>query len=163
ILGQLDGYVSVGEIRYLWQRGMLDDRLCGCGEPFSSCPFWSDVVRRAQAEDAIDPTRVVELLGRGTRARHIPWLLRARSRPETCAARLEDLPDVLARTYAAVAKATAARVLVDSSKLPTYGELLRHVPGIEVTVVHLIRDPRATAFSWMRAKPLPERDGRVMQ
>src|SRR5262249_22835056 len=51
----------------------------------------------------------------------------------------------------------------DSSKLPTYGELLRRVPGVDLSVVHLVRDPRATAYSWSRAKPLPARDGSVMQ
>jgi hypothetical protein len=163
ILGQLDGFVSVGEIRYLWQRGMIDDRLCGCGEPFSSCPFWTEVLRRVREGDELDPARIVELLGRGTRARHIPWLLRTRRHPERVRDRLQDLPNVLAHIYGSVAETTGARVIVDSSKLPTYGEMLRHVPGVETYVVHLVRDPRATAFSWMRAKPLPERDGRMMQ
>jgi hypothetical protein len=163
ILGQLDGFVSVGEIRYLWQRGMIGDRLCGCGEPFSACPFWTDVMQRAQTDGTFDAARMVELLGRGTRARHIPWLVRARKRPQVVRERLGDLPEVLGRVYQAVADATGARVIVDSSKLPTYGELLRHVPGVDPYYVHLVRDPRATAFSWMRAKPLPARDGSVMQ
>jgi hypothetical protein len=106
---------------------------------------------------------MVELLGRGTRARHIPWLLRARKRPELVPERLGDLTTVLGSVYDAVAEATGARVIVDSSKLPTYGELLSHVPRVEPYIVHLVRDPRATAFSWMRAKPLPERDGQMMQ
>jgi hypothetical protein len=164
ILGQVDGFASVGEIRYLWQRGIIDDRLCGCGEPFSSCPFWTDVMERAGTEvGTVEAGRVVGLLARGTRARHVPWLLRARKRPDRIRERLSELPDVLARVYDAVAATSGARVIVDSSKLPTYGELLRHVPGIDPFVVHLVRDPRATAFSWSRAKPLPARDGGVMQ
>ena len=47
ILGELDGFVSAGEVRFLWERGMRDDRTCACGEPFSSCPFWGDVLTRA--------------------------------------------------------------------------------------------------------------------
>src|SRR5205085_9431203 len=47
ILGRADSVFAAGELRYVWQRGLLEDRVCGCGEPFSRCPFWSEVVDRA--------------------------------------------------------------------------------------------------------------------
>jgi hypothetical protein len=159
ILGQADGVVCVGEVRFLWERGVLADRLCGCGQPFSACPFWQPVMRTV---GDVDASRMAVLLARGTRARHVPWLLRARRDPSSIA-RLEELPTVLGRLYSAIAEHARARVIVDSSKLPPYGELLRHVPGVDASYVHLVRDPRATAYSWSRAKPLPERDGGVMQ
>ncbi len=155
VLGQLEGVVSVGELRFLWERGVLGDRLCGCGRPFSSCPFWRAVM---QDVGAVDAPRMVELLARGTRARHVPWLVRARRRPTEVGARLDGLADALGRLYAAIAERAGARVIVDSSKLPPYGELLRHVPGVEPFVVHLVRDPRATAYSWLRRKALPVGD-----
>jgi len=160
ILGQADGVVCVGEVRFLWERGILADRLCGCGQPFSACPFWQPVMRTV---GDVDASRMAVLLARGTRARHVPWLVRARRDPSSIARRLEELPTVLGRLYAAIAEHAGARVIVDSSKLPPYGELLRHVPGVDASYVHLVRDPRATAYSWSRAKPLPERDGGVMQ
>jgi hypothetical protein len=43
-----------------------------------------------------------------------------------------------------------SRVVVDSTKDPSFGFLLRHVPGVDLRVVHLTRDSRGTAFSWMR-------------
>lgn len=160
ILGQVDGVVSAGEVRFLWERGIVGDRLCGCGEPFSVCPRWQAVM--AHLGD-VDPAHMIDLLHRGTRARHLPMLLRFRRRPALALERLGELPGTLAKLYAAIAEETGARVIVDSSKLPPYGEILRHVPGIDVSYVHLIRDPRATAYSWLRAKPLPERDGGQMQ
>ena len=39
-LGEVDGFFFAGELRYLWQRGLVEDRLCGCGLPLSACPFW---------------------------------------------------------------------------------------------------------------------------
>jgi hypothetical protein len=45
---------------------------------------------------------------------------------------------------------SARRVVVDSSKLATYLALLAEVPSLEVHVVHLVRDPRAVAHSWLR-------------
>ena len=165
VLGQVEGVVSVGEVRFLWERGVLADRLCGCGEPFSACPFWQPVMGATASRSpvTIDASRMVSLLGRGTRARHVPWLLRARRNPASVAERLGELPEVLGALYAAIAERSGARVIVDSSKLPPYGELLRHVPGIDVSYVQLVRDPRATAYSWSRAKPLPSGDGGTMQ
>ena len=160
ILGQADGVVSVGEVRFLWERGMLGDRLCGCGRPFSACAFWGPVMGTV---GGVDAARMAALLARGTRARHVAWLLGARRDPSSVRARLQELPDTLGRLYTAIAEHAGARVIVDSSKLPPYGELLRHVPGVEASYVHLVRDPRATAYSWGRAKPLPERDGGMMQ
>ena len=36
-----EGSFSVGEMRDLWLRGVLENRRCGCGEPFDSCAFWT--------------------------------------------------------------------------------------------------------------------------
>ena len=58
----------------------------------------------------------------------------------------------LATLYRALRRVSGAEVLVDSSKLPSYGQLLRTLPGLEATTVHLVRDPRAVAFSWMRKR-----------
>ena len=37
ILGQLPGFCSAGEIVFLWQRGLIDGQLCGCGVPVPEC------------------------------------------------------------------------------------------------------------------------------
>lgn len=65
--------------------------------------------------------------------------------------------DRLARLYRAIADEAGARVVVDSSKLPAYGYLLASVPTIDLRVVHLLRDPRAVAYSWQREKAQPDR------
>jgi hypothetical protein len=70
----------------------------------------------------------------------------------------------IARLYQALAEATGARIIVDSSKLPLYGLLVGQLPGVEMTIVHVVRDPRATAYSWLRKKVTRDRDdGALMQ
>jgi hypothetical protein len=64
----------------------------------------------------------------------------------------------IAALYQAIRDETGVALIVDSSKLPPYGLLLSHLPQLEVTVLHLVRDPRATAFSWRRRKPSRDRD-----
>jgi hypothetical protein len=70
----------------------------------------------------------------------------------------------LSEVYRAVRDQAAASVVVDSSKLPTYGLLLDDCLDVNLRVVHLVRDPRATAYSWSRSKELPDfGDDRLMQ
>jgi len=164
ILGQLDGVVAVGEVRFLWERGMVEDRTCGCGAAFSACPFWTAVLERAFGGSAgVDPRRMMALLARGTRARHVPRLVGSPTRRRRFVAGLDELPATLHALYEAIAAESGAEVIVDSSKLPTYGAVLGEVPGIEVSTLHLLRDPRAAGYSWLRRKPLPDKPGAVMQ
>ena len=52
MLGQLPGFFSAGEIRDLWQRGLRENALCGCGAPFKECEVWTRVGKEAYP----DPT-----------------------------------------------------------------------------------------------------------
>jgi hypothetical protein len=56
------------------------------------------------------------------------------------------------RVYEAVAAVSGAQVVVDSSKSVPYAHMLSRLPALDVHVVHLVRDPRAVAYSWSRLK-----------
>lgn len=60
----------------------------------------------------------------------------------------------LAEVYREAASAAGASVVVDSSKAPAQA-LLARATGLPVVVVHLVRDPRAVAWSHRRAKTPP--------
>ena len=51
---------------------------------------------------------------------------------------------------------SGAPAIVDSSKDSTYALLLSTIEGLEVEIVHLVRDSRAVAFSWQRRRRRPE-------
>lgn len=155
VLAGVDGYVAVGELRYLWQRGMVEDRLCGCGSVFSQCPFWRDVMQRATAQTgSIEPHRMIALQDRATCVRHLPATFATGGRGR---ARLAEYPATLGSVVRAIAEVAGAHTVVDSSKLPPYGAVLRRAPGVDLRVAHLVRDPRATAYSWGQAKSQPDR------
>lgn len=155
LLGEVPGYAAVGELREGWLRGCRENRLCGCGERFLSCPFWSEVGVRAFGGWSSLP---IERLLRAWRRYDRPWgvpLLAAASRiPRP--GDLDLLIEALADLYAAVREVSGARVIVDSSKLPSYALLLRTVPGLDVRMVHLVRDPRGVAFSWAKQVVRPD-------
>ncbi|GGL07859.1 sulfotransferase family protein [Mangrovihabitans endophyticus] len=140
VLGQIDGFFAAGELRYLWQRGLRENRPCGCGLPVRDCPVWTAVLAGVPA---VDPGT----LRRRLRMRRLPRLLRTGAVPPH--------PDDAALTalYASLHRHTGGAVVVDSSKLPPYGALVGGL-GVDLKVLHLVRDPRAAAFSWRRRRAL---------
>lgn len=159
-MGQLPGYVAVGELVHLPRRGLIDGDTCGCGKAFPDCEFWTEVGRRAfggwdQVEDWRDRQRLVD------RKRFIPELLRP-LRPSYRRA-LRRHADRLSALYRAIVEVAGAEVVVDSSKHASTALLLHHVPGIRPVVIHLVRDSRGVAYSWSRQVVRPETaDGRLM-
>lgn len=151
-LGQVDGLWAVGELRQIWQRGLIENWLCGCGHPFNECTTWQRIIEDVFERGGIDPRAVVHAERRLTRVRHIPLVVMSRRRPGLIDARLGDYRGYLDRLYRSVRAVTGAQVIVDSSKTATYGYLLGTIPSIDLRVVHLVRDPRATAYSWSKRR-----------
>ena len=157
LLGSLPGATSVGELRYLWERGLREAAPCGCGLPVPQCPFWQDVLARAYAAQPPDPEAIVEVEQRLLRMRGLARLLRAHGRPEELGAAATWYAAELASVYRAVADASGGSVVVDASKLVSYGYLLGHADGLDVRVLHLVRDPRGVAHSWRRVRERADR------
>ena len=156
MLGSMPGYVSVGELRYLWERGLERGERCGCGTPVPDCPFWRAVLDTAFAGGRrADAAGVVELWRRTDGLARVPWLA-GPWRPPGYARDVARFREILGRVYSAVRAVSGAATIVDSSKYAAYGLLLAGGPGIDLRVLHLVRDSRAVAYSWTRRKRMPE-------
>jgi hypothetical protein len=159
-LGQIGGYFSAGELNFIWRHNVIENRLCGCGRPFRECPVWTRVMEEAfGGMDGVDPREMMRLQNLGTRTRHIPLMLTARG-DRVLKERLEKLLISYSRLYEAIGSVTDSRVIVDSSKEPAHGYAMSLVPDLDFYVLHLIRDPRAAAYSWLKKKPQPDTDTR---
>ena len=159
ILGQLPGFCSAGEIVFLWQRGLLERQLCGCGVPVPECEFWARVGKTAFGGwDQIDPHEMLALQHRVDRNRYIPSMVAPRLRP-AARADLDRYTDVASKLYRAIGEVAGARVVIDASKHASTAFLLRRVPGIDLRVVHLVRDSRGVAYSWTKEVKKPEVTG----
>lgn len=147
VLGEVPGFCSTGEVRFLWDRGVLEDRHCGCGEPFSACPFWQQVMARGcPALDAHTAKRLCATRRRGPHPRH--FLIPGQARRITDSAEFREFSDATARVHHATREIAGCRVVVDSSKYPSYQHVLEAAPGLDLFTLHLVRDPRAVAYSW---------------
>ena len=156
MIGSRTGFVSAGEVVHLWRRGLFEDQLCGCGERFSDCPFWQKVGQLGfDGWDRVDPAEILAEQRQADRNRYIP----AMRWPEsfgTRAPRLDTYGARLVSLYRAIADAADARVVVDSSKHASTAYLLSRTEGIDLRLVHLVRDPRGVAFSAARKVRRPE-------
>ncbi|NUO99101.1 MAG: sulfotransferase [Nonomuraea sp.] len=148
LLGELPGVVALGEVVHLWSRGVLAGEPCGCGAAFPACEFWRRVGKRAFGGWRPSVAeRVLTLRQRVDRTRRIGRV----AHPDLAA---------YARAYRKVYEAADAEVVIDSSKHASLAHCLT-AAGLDVRVVHVVRDPRAVAHSWRKLVERPE-DGRPM-
>lgn len=153
VLGAADGWVNVGELVDLARSVAPGDERCGCGEPFSRCPLWTEVGRIAFGGWTPDLLGRLSALHRGAaRQRHLPGLLRPR---RTTPRPLRELHEAWSRIYAAVAQVTGASVVVDASKGPALGKALAGAPDLDLRILNVVRDPRAVAWSWSQQVERP--------
>jgi hypothetical protein len=149
LLGQVPGVFSAGEIVFLWSRGIGAGWRCGCGSEVLSCPVWSDVLADASATPPQDlARRMQDLERRLIRTRHLPSLIAPSIRSRGRLRSIAEYAGNLASLYESLARVTGSSVIVDSSKLPSYAAALCSIETLDVSVIHLVRDPRAVAYSW---------------
>lgn len=167
MLGELPGFVGVGEIGRLWDTGLIEDRDCSCGVPFRGCPFWTrvgdvgfggwdnvDAVEVSRLREAVRLRRPLRSLPRAPvsdiharSARHLlPFRLAARI-PSEYRGNLRRYAELMGLLYGAIARVAEARVVVDSMKFPYHVRTLPQVPGVDLRFVHLVRDSRGVAHS----------------
>ncbi len=158
-LGQVPGFFSGGELRYVWRRGFEMNVLCGCGRPFRDCPHWRAVLaefnRRSPGADPAEALRLQRLVDAPD-----TFLKTQAFSPRRFTRGYRDavaayLP-ILGAFYESLRAVTGCDTIVDSSKSPGHGFLLARTEAVELHVVHLVRDARAVAHSMQRRKPRPD-------
>lgn len=147
--------VGVGELVNLHRAGWTANEVCACGKLGTECDFWTRV--RAAWERRVSEATVAGYVALQQRLEFltglglmpIARLLRQRLSPTP------EFQAYLRQTealYQAIAEVSGKSVVVDSSKNPLRGALLTYLSGIDLRLVHLVRDARAVA--WSRKKAL---------
>jgi hypothetical protein len=156
VLGQVDGFVSVGELRHIWKKGFMKNELCGCGKPFLDCEFWQAVITDAFGHDVLKHIdHIQNIKSKVDRIRHIPKLFLPWSSQEfhTVA---DEYRQILQQLYLGIKRVANSSVIVDASKDPSTPFLLSTIEGFDLHVLHLVRDSRAVGYSWQRKRIRPD-------
>jgi hypothetical protein len=149
LLGAHPDIATIGEL-HLWPHEIRDGgrRPCGCGRPLGDCAFWLEMRRRADPLAApppqLDHFREAHTHGRTLRPSR--WRDFVRAGPPTSAMRTYG--GNTARVLEAFADLTEESTghrpawVVDASKDPYRLSWLVRSGAVDVTVLHVVRDPR---------------------
>jgi hypothetical protein len=169
MLGELNGFLHVGELFYLWSQAARDRGKCGCRKSMTECSFWSEVLQLALAEspelvqEPGEEKLASETLNRAWAAQkaaysELSWRGRLLSRTSSKPKVYQRLTEAVLRNAALV---SGARVVVDSSKLPHAGVPFASMPSIRPYYLHVIRDSRGAVLS--RQKRGAAQDGEKLK
>lgn len=147
-LGNFGGAVAIGETNYLWERGFLENQRCSDGIPFRDHPVWRSILARAFPTPP-DPGVQERLRHRVEHSRLLPLLLLGRRRRD-----VQAYGETWRALFRAIAEEIGARIIVDASKSPVRAWLLRRC-GLDVRVVHVVRDLGGVIDSWSKPKADP--------
>jgi hypothetical protein len=163
VLDLLPGIASVGETVQIWEQAVARGEPCGCGLPLTACPFWSQVGKVAFGGwDKFDNDQMIRVKVSVDRTKKLPGLLLLGTRKPWTAGgrRLAALATAYARPYAdlyrAISTVSGSPVIIDSSKRVMLACCLRQIPGLDLRVIHVVRDSRAVAYSWTKVVRRPE-------
>jgi hypothetical protein len=153
-LGQHPAVMGSGEIAALTRHVWVQNEYCACGSPIRDCPCWNEACeqwwRGLGSNFVLDYSllqRKFEGLSMLARSSSGIGLGRPFGQYSIHTKRLFDT--ILSRSN--------KQVLVDSSKLPGRAMALAEIPGIDLRVIHLVRDGRGVAWSLLKSY---ERDAR---
>ncbi|MBT3199310.1 MAG: sulfotransferase [Phycisphaerales bacterium] len=156
LLDQVADVFDMGEFHHLWKYGFEPGNLCSCGREFCDCPVWNDVFPEP---DAVNIKKVRKLRSQAFRPWRKPAIVRPFFNTSEHRQALDKYATLIGDLLDRIRNTTGAGILVDSSKNPLQARLLSHIEGVELHVVHLVRDSRAVAFSHSRTRKLPQASG----
>ncbi len=150
LLGQFPGFFNVGELGRFWVEAASGEGRCGCGQSLDACAFWAGVAADCRTQ-GVDIARMSERVYELDETRRLGRVLTRRFRADVRSG-WDELAAATRVLYASAWQRSAARYLVDVSKLPTHLLLLKEPPPLEILLLHLVRDGRAVAYSWERTR-----------
>lgn len=156
LIGSCPGALAVGELTQMW--AALDrDKICSCGHPVTLCVVWGAVAQQVQVKHGIGPDGPISyakfsaLVRSLLRTRALPTLCRLRrDRPELWPQEVRLFVEVMQTVLAVVSETSGCTVIVESSKQATSMVAFGLLTDVPVTPLHLVRDPRAVAYSESR-------------
>ncbi|OAP39798.1 sulfotransferase [Sinorhizobium glycinis] len=147
-LGQHAGVLGAGEITALTRHVWRHNEYCACGNPIRDCAFWSKVIQ--EWSEGGDSNLVSEYGALQEKFEGLPVFLSVLS-----GMGLGKLFPAYAlhtkRLFDAMASCSGRQIIVDSSKLPGRALALAQIPGVDMRIIHVVRDGRGVAWSLLKA------------
>lgn len=160
VLGNHPQVESVGELSNLVCSGWAGLEYCACGEMGNRCPYWTQIRKEWIARTGNEDTAgYLDLQRAFEGGRWYPAELLRAPHANRLKRRFLTYAEQTAALYRAIRHVSGKPVVVDSSKLPFRALALSRVAGVDLRVIHLVRDGRGVAASLKRAYRKNEKQG----
>jgi len=145
LIGAYPDVFSCGELGNLLQSMGSTEEYCACSERAGECRFWQSVMRQwSRVVPGFSQEEYRMLQHRYERLRSLLFPLNDLSFNGRRFARYAEYTRGL---FEAISELSGAGVIVDSSKSPARALALSRVPGLDLRMLHLVRDVRGVAYS----------------
>lgn len=143
---------ALGEVTYVWEKGLLKNESCGCGLPFRDCPFWNEVIRDAFGRVTEEEARRFDLVFQSARGRLTDLASISGRSGRTDAVFIE----VATALYGSAARLGGNRPILDSSKSPAFAAAVRGLNLGALGALHVFRDACGNVQSLRTPKSRPQ-------
>lgn len=162
LLGSHDQVVGVGELGYLFRLYRDREERCSCGESLARCPFWSHVFDEALGPDALHRLDSLESIRERVEGWTAFWRLIHPGRLKQVGKSYIQFTGSLVH---AIFRITGNAYLLDSTKgsypFAWRALALQRLCGLDVRVIHLVRDGRGVMASKIKGDNRAMRRGRL--
>jgi len=150
LLNEIEGSFNVNELVFTHLNGVERDYPCNTGDKFSESPIWLKIMEAYRQKNDINLLKYEPHRIPNTRK-----LVRAQLSPfyktdEATNQYFKDYQQAIKDLYHSIFEATGAEMVIDSSKIAPFVNVVAQMEEFEIYVLHLVRDPRAVAYSWQK-------------
>lgn len=138
----------VGELRWFWKRGVIDDERCSCGEWFHDCKFWTNHSMSSNKDFALEMEQNKLYFDRFLNVLpfYIPFL-----KHKNWQEKWDKYSNGLSALY--TESSQNKHIIIDSSKRPFYFIiLLNALKEFDISFINFVRESRGVSFSWAKKK-----------
>lgn len=151
LLSQNLDALNVGELKYIWDRGLLENWKCTCQESFKNCSFWRQVMDSLSRKNHALTKVLSDFSERGkkqnTDFRIRQNLFNSSDKIKQKIQRNNVYKQILHDLYATISEHSSNACIIDNSKEAIYGAFVSQLENLDFYTIHIVRDPRSVVYS----------------
>lgn len=151
ILSDERDFINVGELKYIWDRGIIDNWQCTCQYNFNDCLFWKKIINSLSIKNC-DLTKILnEFSERGIiknkRFRIRNLVFNSSKKIKQDISNNVNYLNILNDLYSGIKKQSNSSYILDTSKDAIFSEFLSQIKNIEIYIIHIVREPKSVVYS----------------
>ncbi|MBE9223795.1 sulfotransferase domain-containing protein [Cyanobacterium stanieri LEGE 03274] len=150
-LGQIKPFFHGGELRTIWKDGLRKNSKCGCGKPLKQCEVWRKIfaekIGDINSVSDKEMTKLREKVEPKNKELVLSHIFPSQNKNSS---EFQRYIQIIHNLYQGIAMVNDAELIVDDSLHPGYASILNFTDNVELYMLHLVRDPRGCAYSWLK-------------